>query len=98
MDNKNNTEDGLEKYFVGEIIWKNFVKGYKGIKTNNTNELLNLLNHNIELTNVIEGIVGENSINWIHRNIPALNNLRPIDCTNNEKLLKRLKECLLRMP
>jgi hypothetical protein len=97
MNGKNTNKDGLENYFDGEENWKNFAKIYKKIETENTNELLTLLNHNIELANSIEGLIGNNSVNWLYRHVPALNNLRPIDCINDEKLLKRLKECLMRM-
>ena len=71
----------------------NYVKA----RTKSTNELLNLLNNDIKLVNVIEYREMENSLFWIKSYISALNNLRPIDCVNDDKLLKRLKECLLRM-
>ena len=97
MDTEKLCEDCLEKYYIGEKHWKKFAKEYKNIKTKNTNKLLELLNYNIKLVNVIEGIIGNTSLKWIKRNIPALNNLRPVDCIKSSKLLKRLKECLLRM-
>ena len=91
------SEDNLENYYAGEDCWENLAKNYENIETMNTKELLNLLNNDIKLVNVIEGIVGNSSIMWIKRNIPALNNMKPIDCINNDFLLIRLKECLLRM-
>jgi hypothetical protein len=98
MDNlKNIEEDGLEKFYAGNDAWEKFAELCKDIKTNNTNELLNLLNNDIKLVNVIEWRVRENSLYWIKEKIPALNNLRPIDCIDNGILLNRLKECLLRM-
>ena len=91
----NNSE--IENYYINDEAWENFAKICKNIETKHTKELLTLLNNDIKLVNVIEYRVLENSLDWITRNIPALNNLRPIDCVNDDNLLKRLKECLLRM-
>ena len=91
----NNSE--IENYYINDEAWENFAKICKNIETKQTKELLTLLNNDIKLVNVIEYRVLENSLDWITRNIPALNNLRPIDCVNDNNLLKRLKECLLRM-
>ena len=38
------------------------------------------------------------SINWIERRIPALDNLMPIECLASEELTNRLREVLLRTP
>jgi hypothetical protein len=94
---QSNSDDCLENYYAGDAAWKKMAELCKGIKTRNTKELLNLLDNDINLVNVIEARVGESSLFWIKRKIPALNNLRPVDCINNDTLLKRLKECLLRM-
>ena len=90
-------EDGLENYYAGDKVWKKFAKICSNIKTKNTKKLLSLFNNNIEVVNVIEYRNMETSLKWIELEIPALNNLKPIDCIKNKKLLKRLKECLLRM-
>ena len=79
------------------IVGRIWQKNYENIETMNTKELLKLLNNDIKLVNVIEGIVVNSSIMWIKRDIPALNNRKPIDCIKNDFLLVRLKECLLRM-
>ena len=89
--------DELENYYCGDDAWENFAEICKNIETDNTKKLLELLNNDVKLANVIEYRLSENSLSWITRNIPALNNLKPVDCINDDKLLKRLKECLLRM-
>ena len=87
----------LEIYFSGNTTWNNFAKICENIKTNNTEKLLEIFNNDIKLVNVIEYRLLDTSMHWIESKIPALNNIRPIDCINNKKLLKSLKECLLRM-
>jgi len=90
-------EDGLENYYAGDDAWEKFAKLCRNVETENTKELLALFNNDVKLVNVIEYRELHNSIYWTKSEIPALNNLRPIDCVNDEMLLKRLKECLLRM-
>jgi hypothetical protein len=80
-------DNSLEKYF-NENNWVKFYEYFKNHKTKNTEKLLEKLNGNIELVEVIEGVVGDVAIEWIDRKIPALNNIKPIDCTNDEKLTK----------
>ena len=87
----------LENYFAGNIAWNKFAKICENIKTKNTDKLLDIFNNDKKLVNVIEYRLMDESIKWIESRIPALNNIRPIDCVKNDKLIKRLKECLLRM-
>ena len=42
-------EDGLENYYSGDEIWGKFAELCKNIKTENTKELLALLNNDIKL-------------------------------------------------
>jgi hypothetical protein len=95
-DNMGIDEDGLENYF-NENNWFIFSECFKNIKTINTGKILEKLGGNIELTEVIEGVVGNVAMDWINRKIPALNDVAPVDCINDEKLIKRLKVMLMRM-
>jgi len=60
--------------------------------------LIDKLNGEKELAIVIWGEFKESAFNWITKKIPALDNISPMDCLNDENLINRLKVCLLRMP
>lgn len=90
----------LENYFSGEKTWNKFFEmcnDYNDSQNEDFKKLLKYLNNNFELTTVIFFRRGKHSIEWLNSNIPALDNLKPIECLKNEKLILRLKECLLRM-
>lgn len=88
----------LESYYLEES-WIEFSDLYKG-KRQNFNEkikVLNLLNFDERLTDVIFGIFENNSFKWINNSVPALGNLKAVECLGNPNLEKRLKVCLMRM-
>ena len=92
--------DQLEDYYCGDEAWANLANLYKELpNSNNTFVLKDILkdDNNLLLTKVIEGKVGDVALDWIYRKIPALNNLRPIDCIDSPILYKRLKTMLMRM-
>ena len=82
-----------------EKDWKNFANYYIHVKTErkNTKELLIKFENDQELVGVIEGLVGKNTLDWIERKIPALDNIRPIDCIGNKSEIKKLKKMLMNM-
>jgi hypothetical protein len=92
----NSKEDSLEKYY-NENNWEKFSELCKDYHSNNTEKLIEKLNMDMELSKVIDKIVGESSVDWINRKIPALNNITPIECLKNRKLKNRLKVMLMRM-
>jgi hypothetical protein len=92
----NSKEDSLEKYY-NENNWKKFSELCKDYHSNNVEKLVEKLNMDIELSKVIDKIVGETAVDWIDRKIPALNNIAPVECIKNRKLKNRLKEMLMRM-
>lgn len=59
-------------------------------------ELLETCNGNVELARVIHFHLADNCIDWMHRKIPALDDMKPVDCLETEDLLKKLKGCLMR--
>lgn len=87
----------LEKYYLGDDAWKNFYTLYENLPDTLHHNKLNELFNDITLVKVIEGKMGKTAMDWIARKIPALDNLRPIDCIDNTALLKRLKTMLMRM-
>ena len=89
----------LEKYYKKDE-WENLVLLYndKWIDSDFQIRLINTLNGNKDLAIVIWGEFKESAFNWIDKKIPALDNIKPIDCINDEKLINRLKVCLLRLP
>ena len=89
----------LENYYSSDLAWNQFVNLYKEFWTNNsiTEELLQLLNHHRDIAEVIYGKFGSSSLLIITLPIPALDNLSIANCISTPHLIKRLKECLMRM-
>lgn len=90
----------LEQYYSGDDVWGNFsdlFAKYRGFPE--VHDLARDLNDQLDLAYTIYWVAGPNSARkWINSNVPALDNLRPIDCAGNPELIKRLRECLMRMP
>jgi hypothetical protein len=55
------------------------------------------LRSHTDIAKVIYARFGEASLEWVHRKVPALDNLSPLGCLETPELIKRLKEALLRM-
>lgn len=89
----------LEQYFKGEENWKVFFSCFENewISSDFQNELLLKVGNQLDIAMVIYYHVQENSLKWICKKIPALDNLTPLECLKTEKTTKRLKECLMRM-
>lgn len=90
----------LESYYVGDEAWGRCVEIYSAhYLDDNARELAKKLNNNLDLAVVIYGKRGLNeALWWIEREVPALNGVKPIDCLRAPQLLKRLRECVMRMP
>jgi len=89
----------IEKYY-NKNDWENLVDLCRDNWIDNEQqiELLDSLKGLKDLAIVIWTTHKFASQYWIGKEIPALDNLRPIDCIENERLLRRLKVCLLRTP
>lgn len=88
----------LEQYYPGDESWDQFTSYYRGLpSTNNLLELKKMLNNDEVLAKTIDGLVGQTATSWIMRFIPALDDLRPIDCLSSINLLNRLRTMLMRM-
>ena len=90
----------LEQYFEGEEIWIKYSSLFGDDWTNSELQikLLRICNDHLDIAKVIFYELGEGSIKWMNSKVPALDNLSPVECLNNEDLIKRLKVCLHRFP
>ncbi|WP_174950686.1 hypothetical protein [Burkholderia lata] len=90
----------LEQYYAGDDGWKKFSDIFEKYKNfPEVQALAKALNGQLDLAYTIYWVAGPKSAQkWINSYVPALDNIRPIDCTGNEELIKRLRECLMRMP
>lgn len=88
----------LDAYY-NDSYWKNYIDLYNRFWNNGEYQqlLLNDLQNNIDVAKVIYGIFEDDSLEWINTEIPALGNLKPKNCLEDENLLKRLKTLLTRM-
>ena len=89
----------LENYYSGNLAWNQFINLYKEFWTNNsiTQELLQQLNHHRDIALVIYGKFGSSSLSIITLPFPVLDNLSIANCISTPHLIKRLKECLMKM-
>ncbi|WP_423393811.1 hypothetical protein [Burkholderia sp. LMG 21824] len=90
----------LEQYYAGDDGWKEFSDLFVKFKDfQEVQDLAKDLNGQLDLAYTIYWVAGPKSAKkWINSNVPALDNIRPVDCVDNRELLKRLRECLMRMP
>ena len=91
---------GLEQYFKGEKSWIKYSNLFGDNWTNTEFQLklLEMCNGQLDIAKVVFYHLRDNSIKWMNSNIPVLDNLTPLECLNDEKLINRLKVCLLRFP
>ncbi len=92
----------LEQYFdsSGSQAWDNLVNwATETYWTNSVSQrlLVKTLKNHSEIAKVIYARLGEDSLNWIQKKVPALDNLTPLACLETPELIKRLKEALCRM-
>ncbi len=90
----------LEQYFDSEERWLEFSELFKEFWNDSDSQidLLELCNKQKDIAMVIYYHTGNNYKKWLNSKVPALDNLMPIECFNDEILIKRLKVCLRRMP
>ncbi len=90
----------LEQFYKGDDDWKDYVEFYSKIwnTCNYKDLLLSELGNDLNLAQVVYGILEDESLVWINCNIPALDNLKPVECIDDENLKKRLKVVLTRFP
>ncbi|WP_034912091.1 MULTISPECIES: hypothetical protein [Erwinia] len=90
---------GLEKYYAGDETWKLSVKIFsEAYLDDNAHLLAEKLNGYLDLAVIIYGKRGiKEALWWIEQEVPALEGIRPVDCLKDPSLLKRLRECVMRM-
>lgn len=95
-----NQDEGLEKFYCGDENWNNLVSIFQDDWINSKLQILLLesLNNKYDLAVVIYGITKNHCLEYLKKPIPALNHLTPLQCIQNENLIIRLRECLMRTP
>lgn len=90
----------LENYYAGDEAWNDLealaLKQYKDVPE--VQDISEKLGGNLGLASVIYGTIGRRGAEWLDRKVPALDDLRPLDCINDPALIKRLREALMRFP
>ena len=89
----------LEQYYKGQSSWDKFIEVFDNNWKDSEfqKDLLSKVDNRIDLAKVIDYHFGETSLNWLDKNIPALDNLTPLECLKSDNLINRLKVCLMRM-
>jgi hypothetical protein len=90
----------LTSLFCGETSWQRFVslvsKNWESFAAKE--KLIEEVNGNEDIAKVIAFRVGNNFMDWMNREIPALENMTPRWCIQHPENINGLKELLLRMP
>jgi len=91
---------GLEKYYAGDESWSRSVEIFSAhYLDDNARLLAEKLEGHLDLAVIIYGKRGiKEALWWIEREVPELEGVKPVDCLKNPELLKRLRECVMRMP
>jgi hypothetical protein len=89
----------LEHHYAGDEKWKSYSDFYaEDYLDNNARLLSEKLDGHLDLAVIIYGKRGiKEALWWIEREVPALEGIKPVDCLKNPELLKRLRECVMRM-
>lgn len=91
---------GLERYYAGDESWSRSVELFSAhYLDDNARLLAEKLEGHLDLAVIIYGKRGIKEASWwIEREVPELERVKPVDCLKNPELLKRLRECVMRMP
>lgn len=88
----------LEEAYKGDKDWEKFEALFVEFKDEpEVKDIAAKLGGNVGLACVIYQQVGSDGAEWLEREVPALEGIRPIDCLNDPVLIKRLRVCLTRM-
>ena len=90
---------GLEEHYLGDQAFTkysdSFAAEWKSFP--NKEELLKVVG-SIELARPIAFHCGLHFAEWLHKKIPALDHITPMECLSSPSGIRRLKSCLMRMP
>lgn len=90
----------LEDDYPGDAAWQITVSLYEeDYLDNDAHTLAQALGGHLDMAVIIRGKRGlEEGLWWIEQEVPALDNIRPLDCLDDPVLIKRLRSALMRMP
>lgn len=90
----------LEDEYLGDADWQVLVRLYKeDYLDDNARTLAKQLDGNFDMAVILYGKRGlKEGLWWIEQQVPALDNIRPVDCLKDPKRIKRLRAVLMRMP
>lgn len=96
----------LENEYSGDEVWSHFAEtARKEVDSPDfhtdydiLNKLKEYLNPHEDIAYVAYYFFYNDSINWIQRAMPILNNISPMECLCSKELINRLREALLRTP
>lgn len=89
----------LEHHYAGDENWKGYSDLYaEDYLDDNARLLSERLDGHLDLAVIIYGKRGiKEALWWIEQEVPALEGIKPVDCLEDPELLKRLRECVMRM-
>ena len=90
----------LEDDYPGDADWQSLVDLYKeDYLDDDARTLAQALEGHLDMAVILRGKRGlEESLWWVKRRVPALDNITPLECLADPVLIRRLKSALMRMP
>ena len=90
----------LEDEYPGDAVWQSTVALYReDYLDDDAHTLAKALGGDLDLAVVLRGKRGlKEGLWWIDHKVPALDNVRPADCLEDPRLIKRLRTALMSMP
>ena len=90
----------LENYYSGDESWAALEElglgRHRDVPT--VLSLSQALNEDLGLACVIYEVIGSGAFAWLDNKLPVLDHIRPLDCVGDPRLIKRLREALMRFP
>jgi hypothetical protein len=90
----------LASHYAGDEAWENYAAAWAEFwpKCRNKEALLQAVNSDLPLAQTVFGLFGEQSLEWLHGEVPALNGKTPVACLKSKRGTLAVRECLLRYP
>jgi hypothetical protein len=97
---KQNSQQRLEDFYTGDNEFHQFAVTCESewAKCTDQDRLLSAVDGDLDLAITCHYHLGEGALEWLDSVVPALEGFTPRQCLKSEKLRRRLKECLWRMP
>ncbi|WP_338522062.1 hypothetical protein NUH87_17720 [Pseudomonas batumici] len=90
----------LEEDYPGDTGWQALVALYEeDYLDDQARQLAAVMNEHLDMAVILYGKRGlDEGLWWLEQQVPALDDLKPMECLHDPILIRRLRTVLMRMP